>query len=281
MRILVTGLNGFTGVYVNEALLARGHEVLGLSADLRDKTGLRDELDRLKPDAVLHLAAIAFVGHGEVEDFYTVNLLGTRNLLEALSTLPPLKSVVLVSSANVYGNTASGHINEDQRPTPANDYAVSKLAMEQMAGTWSHKLPISIVRPFNYTGRGQSESFLIPKIVAHFREKAPTISLGNTDVARDFGDVRAVADAYARLIELGVRGETLNVCTGRSTSLMDVIKTCQSLTNHEIKVEVNPAFVRENEVKTLTGDNSRLKKLIGDFPQPELEETLRWMLEAP
>lgn len=280
MRVLVTGLCGFTGKYAEEALRARGLDVQGLNADLRDADAVRKEVAELRPNAVLHLAAIAFVGSEDVDAFYTVNLLGTRNLLSALSALPPLQSVILASSANVYGNTAAGKIQESHPPNPANDYAVSKLAMEYMARTWASKLPISIVRPFNYTGVGQSENFLIPKIVGHFQSRAPVISLGNTDVARDFGDVRTVIEVYARLLEQGIVGETVNVCTGRSVTLTEVISLCQKITGHQIKVEINPAFVRENEVKHLSGDNSLLTRLIGEVRYPTFESTLRWMLDA-
>jgi len=150
--------------------------------------------------------------------------------------------------------------------------------MEHMAGTFAHKLPISIVRPFNYTGVGQSEDFLIPKIVAHFRAKAPEISLGNTNVARDFGDVRTVVGAYADLLEKAVVGETLNICTGLSTSLDDVLRMCGALSGHKIVVKINPDFVRENEVKTLTGDKTRLEALLGSVSGPSFEDTLAWML---
>jgi len=97
MRVLVTGLDGFTGQYAGAELRARGHDVLGLEADLRDKAALGAEVTAMRPDAVLHLAAIAFVGHGDADAFYAVNLLGTRNLLEALQGVVGLQSVLLGS----------------------------------------------------------------------------------------------------------------------------------------------------------------------------------------
>lgn len=279
MRTLVTGLDGFTGRYIQSELEAHGHSVVGLSSDLTDPDAVAAEIAQIQPEAVVHLAGIAFVGHSNANAIYEVNLLGTRNLLESLAKhAPDVRSILLASSANVYGNRSEGVLSEDATPDPANDYAVSKLAMEQMARLWMDRLPLFIVRPFNYTGVGQDEQFLIPKIVSHFREKKAVIELGNLDVWREFGDVRAVADVYRRLLEHCPAGETLNVCTGQTYSLREVIGLCEKITGHSIEIQVNPKFVRANEVRVLTGDNSRLKAAIGDWKTYHLEETLAWML---
>lgn len=291
-RVLVTGSEGFTGRYLVEELQRTGYEVIGLGshtstepgyfqADLTDPDGLRTALAKAQPDVVIHLAALAYVGHGDANAFYRVNLMGTRNLLEAIADSGKApESLLLASSANVYGNQAEGELSELTNPAPANDYAVSKLAMEYMAKTWLPKLPITLVRPFNYTGVGQTENFLLPKIVSHFKRKAPVIELGNLDVWRDFSDVRAVVQAYRKLIESKPVGETFNVASGKTHSLREVLALCSELSGHQIDVQVNPAFVRTNEVKTLCGNADKLRDCIGTWETPELKETLRWMLEA-
>jgi len=281
MLTLVTGLEGFTGHFIQSELEAYGHVVVGLNSDLTDEKAVANEISDLQPEAVVHLAGLAFVGHGNANAFYEVNLLGTRNLLAALaSQAAKLRSILLVSSANVYGNSTGGILNENVIPSPSNDYAVSKLAMEHMASLWKKKLPLCIVRPFNYTGVGQHEDFLIPKIVEHFQNKKPVIELGNLDVWREFGDVRTVASVYRGLIEQCPAGETLNVCTGQTYSLREVIALCEKLTGHKIEVKINSTFVRENEIRELKGDNSRLIALVGDFTSYSFEETLSWMLES-
>lgn len=293
-RVLVTGRHGFTGHYVAEALTAAGWEVWGgcshpteemgsfdRVADLTDATSVTQMVSDVRPDAVVHLAGIAFVGHGSVDDFYQVNLLGTRNLLDALSKGGHGKSgVVLASSANVYGNTRVSPISESTPPAPANDYAVSKLAMEYVAKLFATQLPIAITRPFNYTGVGQDPKFLVPKIVSHFRQRAQRIELGNLDVARDFSDVRDVAAVYAALLSgRNIGGETVNICSGRAIALGDIIKMCSSITGHKLEVVVNPAFVRADEIKTLNGDPTLAKSLLGGLDRHRFEDTLRWMLE--
>ena len=278
--VLITGLDGFTGHYVQSELLKQGYKVVGLSSDLTAADDIANEIAQVQPDAVIHLAGIAFVGHGNANAFYEVNLIGTRNLLEALAQhAPNVQSILLASSANVYGNRSEGVLSEDTIPDPANDYAVSKLAMEQMALLWADRLPLFIVRPFNYTGVGQDEKFLIPKIVAHFREKKSIIELGNLEVWREFGDVRTVAEIYRKLLEHCPAGETLNICTGQTHSLREVVVMCEKITGHNIEIKVNPLFVRANEVRELTGDNSRLKKHICNWKIQHLETTLAWMLE--
>lgn len=296
MRVLITGVDGFTGHYVAEVFKQHGALVYGLThgardvvavdavfqGNLLDRARLAEVLAEAQPDFVVHLAAISFVAHGDVDDIYRTNVVGTRNLLQAIldAGLSP-KGVLLASSANIYGNAAVEVINESVAAAPANDYAVSKLAMEYMAGLFSDRLPIVMVRPFNYTGVGQAGNFLLPKIVDHFRRRAPVIELGNLDVARDFSDVRMVADCYRRLLDApSAIGKIFNVCSGRAYSLMDVLHIVESITGHSMEVRVNPAFVRANEVKVLKGDRSKLASTIGHLIDYSLENTLRWMLEA-
>lgn len=296
-RVLLTGASGFTGRYMIGELRSQHCHVIALgtqkgacdvdeyvAADLRDADALAGAVRSADADIVVHLAALAFVGHGRVEDFYDVNLLGTRNLLAALEqAAKPPERVLLASSANVYGNSSAGTLDEGARVAPANDYAVSKLAMEHVAGLWQGRLPIVIARPFNYTGLGQAEQFLVPKIVAHFARRAPVLELGNLEVSRDFGDVRAVVNAYRRLLQApDAAGQTVNVCSGRGHTLRQIVALCEALTGHTLDIRVNPAFVRPNEVKVLLGDNRRLLGLIGNWQSPPLERTLDWMLaETP
>jgi len=297
-RTLVTGAAGFTGRYLTSLLAGRGHEVHGLVhhapdapivdssamhvADLADHRAIADVVAKVRPDHVVHLAAITFVGHDDIEEMYRANVVGTRHLLEALSRLDATPtSVLLASSANIYGNARGGVLDETMRPAPANDYGVSKVAAEYVAQLYASKLPLTIVRPFNYTGRHQSETFLIPKIVAHARRRAPVIELGNLDVARDFSDVRSVVEAYARLLETPqAAGETFNICSGRAVSLREIIDMVSAISGHQFDVRTNPALVRANEVRILLGSADKLESVIGDLRRIPLEETLQWMLDA-
>jgi nucleoside-diphosphate-sugar epimerase len=292
-RALITGLRGFTGYYMARELSAAGYHVHGtvlpgeptgpdiFAVDLLDRASVAAAVEQVRPDVVVHLAAIAFVAHNDADQMYRVNVVGTRNLLEALAAgAHKPSSVLLASSANIYGNADVAVIDENVAPNPANDYAVSKLAMEYMARLWMDKLPITIARPFNYTGVGQAENFLLPKIVSHFRKGARRIELGNLAIARDFSDVRMVARSYRRLLAAAPAGEAFNVCSGQPHSLESLVDIMSDIAGYRIEVHVNPAFVRANEVLTLTGSNARLTKAIGEVESAPLVETLRWMYTA-
>lgn len=287
---LITGINGFTGRFLADELRRAGYTVVGLShepsegvivCDLLDRAGLTDAVAQIKPDVVVHLAAIAFVAHGDVEAIYRTNVVGTRNVLEAVSKsgCHP-RSVLLASSANIYGNATVEPIDETVPAAPANDYAVSKLAMEYMARLWCDQLPITVVRPFNYTGVGQTLNFLLPKIVDHFKRRAAVLELGNLDVVRDFSDVRSVVNCYRLLLEAGRSGEVFNICSGTGHSLLEVVQMMRELTGHDPEIKVNPAFVRANEVHRLVGSRARLEEAIGVVQDIPLRDTLKWMLEA-
>lgn len=278
---LVTGAAGFTGTWMIKTLRRHGHRVVAavhsptptqadetLSADFTKPDEVKALVEQAKPDYVIHLAALAFVGHSDPAAFYRVNVLGTENLLNALAALPtPPTRVLIASSANVYGDTDQSCLDERQPPAPVNHYACSKLAMEHIARTFRHRLALIIARPFNYTGPGQDTRFLIPKIVDHFARGCREIELGNTHVSRDFSDVRDVVNAYLGLLEAPWQpehsGETVNVCSGIATPLNDIIGHMNRLAGYSINVQVNPAFVRANEINSLRGSDARLIQRLG------------------
>ncbi|KVA20745.1 epimerase [Burkholderia ubonensis] len=298
-RAFVTGLAGFTGRYMAQHLEAAGYEVWGtvapgaprgddptlanctlLPVDLLDAQALCAAAADARPDVVVHLAARAHVANDEPGQAYLVNVVGTRNLLAALVGLDRRPSAVLLaSSANVYGNSTRCVLDETVAPEPTNDYAVSKLAMEYAAKLWLDQLPIVIARPFNYTGVGQSEAYLLPKLVAHYARNEPRISLGNLDVSRDFSDVRDVTAAYLRLIESAPPGETFNVCSEHAYSLKEVLAILSRISDYVIDVTIDPRFVRHHEMKCLRGSRDKLRRAVGDVPVTPLDETLRWMVD--
>jgi GDP-6-deoxy-D-talose 4-dehydrogenase len=296
-KVLITGANGFAGPYVATALMQRGWEVHGLShtqveagahdiefwhiADLKDVAAIAEAVAAARPDAVVHLAAISNVAHYDVAEIYASNVLGTRNLLHVLAERGAMAGpTVIASSGNIYGNRAGGALQEDSLASPRSDYALSKVACEYLADMYADRVHNIVIRPFNYTGRGQSLDFVIPKIIDHVRKRKKKIALGNLDIARDFSDVRFFAEMVARLLIIEIpSGERINICSGTARTLMEILEMVSKISGHQLEIVSDPLLMRKNDVVRLWGDPAKLRRLIGPFESPPLENTLRWMLD--
>lgn len=280
MRVALTGASGFTGRFVAEALEAAGVSCVPLIVDLCDKVAVEEAVAGMDFDRVIHLAGRAFVNASDWSAFYAVNQIGTLNLLDAVARARSGARCILASSAQVYGPGAEGLISEEAPTNPANHYAVSKRAMEQGAALWRDRLDIVVTRPFNYTGIGQGPEYLIPKIVDHFRRKERVVELGNTWVKRDFGDVRSVAKAYVGLALADTAPPVVNISTGAVYSIGEILQILTDISDHQIEVRVNQAFVRANDVAVLGGDANRLRATVPGWQPRDVRETLEWMYKA-
>jgi nucleoside-diphosphate-sugar epimerase len=280
-KVLITGAAGFTGSYLRRELTSFGYECFGLLANLLDEQAVSAEVEEVRPDYVVHLAGISYAAESDVGKIYNVNVIGSINLFNSLSKLkvPPIK-LLLASTAAVYGVTDKEFQSEEIMPTPINHYACSKLCMEHMSQNYAHLFPITILRPFNYTGPGHGIDFLIPKIVNAYKRGETEIELGNLDVFREFNDVRDVCTIYRIIMESSTASGPINICTGRSISLIRIIELMDSISGIKMNVKVNPLFVRDNEIKSLAGDPRKLKDLTEYDAIFSIEDTLRWMYSA-
>lgn len=290
-RVLITGAGGFTGRHLSHHLMQKGWDVLGLdrsspasaplteAVDILDTAALAALLRRWAPSHVVHLAGLAHVV-GDPMDFFRVNVLGTESLMEAVAASGlQLQKMVVASSANVYGNARHSPVSEDEPLSPMNHYALSKVAMELMLRQWQDRWPLVLTRPFNYTGPGQSERFLFPKLVQAFVRRDPVIRLGNLDVARDLSDVRFVCEAYARLLREPQAEGVFNLCSGQSLHLQAALDGLTALTGHRPRIEVDPALVRRNEIKEMCGQPQRLFEAVGPIAVIAPLDIFRHMLE--
>lgn len=289
-KVLIIGIESFTGKHLSKYLLNNGFDIYGTSlhninsdyiyqCDISDKSSIKNIIEKIKPDYIMNLAGISFVGNSKRELFYRINVLAVENILEAcleISNYSPSK-IILASSATIYGNQNSDILDESMNPNPVNHYGISKLAMEQLAKTYFDKLNIIITRPFNYTGVGQEEHFLIPKIVFHFKDNKKEIELGNMDVYREFNDVEYVCEIYTRLLLSDINSEIVNICSNRVIALKKVIEMMNEIAGYQIQIRVNPKFVRENEIVSLSGSVDNLYSLIGEVEQIEFDRTLEKM----
>jgi nucleoside-diphosphate-sugar epimerase len=291
-RVLITGATGFTGRLLVGRLRQNGREVMAFSngaddegvrnVDLRDFHSLTQAFSQIRPSAVVHLAGIAATDHSDIGEIYSANVVGTANLFGALAAVNIEPQIVVVaSSAQVYAAPKDdAPLTEDSPLAPQSHYAVSKRTAEDIARIYSSRFPVIVTRPFNYTGPGQSPSFLVPKIVQHYAEGKSEIRLGNLDLFRDFSDVGRVVEAYYRLVSEPIDPDTINICSGHSVHLTDIPKILEEISGRTIEVITDPSLVRGNEPHVIAGSPSRLETLVGPLPNPEFRETLLHMYEA-
>ena len=291
-RVLITGATGFTGRLLAARLRQNGREVIAFShgaddagvrnVDLRDLPGLTQAFSQLRPSAVVHLAGIAAPAHGDLGEIYSANVVGTANLFGALAAAKIEPQVVIVaSSAQVYApQKGAAPLTEDSPLAPQSHYAVSKRAAEDIARIYASRFPVIVTRPFNYTGPGQSSSFLVPKIVQHYAAAKSEIHLGNLDLFRDFSDVGRVVEAYCRLVSDAIDCDTVNICSGQSVHLADIPKILEEISGCTVEIITDPSLVRGGEPHVIAGSPLRLEKLVGPLPNPAFRETLVRMYEA-
>lgn len=296
-RVLVTGASGFVGRTVVKELLSQGALVLALDqlqynfndsrvlfskANLLDKDTLSKDINAFKPTSVIHLAAIASPTYGNVGELYDINVHGTENILDILQEIcEDGTRVVLASTAGVYGNSGKDYITEDTSFNPQNHYSFSKMITEYISKSYLDKLDIKIIRPFNMIGVGQNESFLVPKLVKAFVYKQPILSVGNIETYRDFVDIDFASKIFCKVVlDKEMRENVLNICAGYGTRGSDILEMLQELTGYSPKIQVNPQFLRKNEIMRLVGDPTKCNQFIGPNLQTKsvrniLEEMIR------
>lgn len=286
-NVLILGDSGFTGRHLMD-LCHDDPEIDGIGAaafgrtDLTDPSAIARLLDRTQPEVIVNLAAISSPGEADYRRIYEVNAFGVQNLLDAMTASGFAGRFILASSANIYGNRTTAVIRETDMPDPVNHYACSKLLAERfcaMSDGVGGGFRTVLVRPFSCIGVGQKPNFLLPKIIRHFRERAPVIELGNIDVRRDFVDIRDVALVYRRLMTVDNPPDVLHIASNRTWSISEIIDCLSMISGHTIDVRVNPAFVRANDLLFQQGDDSRMRSL-GITCRYSMEDTLRWMYET-
>jgi GDP-4-dehydro-6-deoxy-D-mannose reductase len=292
MRALITGGKGFVGHWLAAHLKDAGDEVavIDVETDVSDGAAVAQVVGEVAPDAIYHLAAKTHVGESweNPSEVLRVNVLGTAEVLAAARTLHTPPTVLVVSSAEVYGVVSPQQLplREDTPTAPATPYAASKLAAEAVAlQAWrGYRQPVIVVRPFNHIGPGQSPNFAVPalakRIVEARRAGSNSLRVGTLATRRDFTDVRDVVEAYRLLIERGVAGTTYNVCSGRDVAISEVADHLLALAHADLSLVIDPELVRPVDVPVLRGDAGLLHAATGWEPSIPLATTLADVLAS-
>lgn len=298
--VVVTGGAGFVGRYLRAELEQAWPGVKVVSWDLpavditKPATYLK-QLQALRPDWVVHLAAIASVPLAlkEPELVQAVNVEGTRKLLTAVRAEVPDAQVLVVSSAEIYGEAFNEYGRKPvpelplEQTRPLNPYAVSKKEMEEMVVADFSDICVR-VRPFPHFGPGQSLGFVTADFASQVAriehgEGEPVMLVGNLEAGRDFTDVRDVVRAYRNIMEAGRVGEVYNVASGRAVSVKEVLDVILEAADVDITVMQDPERLRPSDVPLAVGDASRLSTATGWHPERDwrvsLVEVLEWWRE--
>ena len=294
-KILITGASGFIGKYVLKKikdndldfLAIDTQKVLDVSSEnqrvisLLDKENLGEVIKWYKPNVIVHLAAIALVTHKNTGEIYNVNVQGTENLLESAQNYCDKNiRVILASTAGVYGNQNVDKYEEGLSYNPANHYSYSKMITEYISKQYKEDLDIVTIRPFNIIGVGQSEKFLVPKLVEHFADKKEKLSVGNISSFRDYVDVEYCAEVIMELISRKkLDFDILNICSGIPTNGEMIIQLLQEITDFKPEIEISSDFVRKNEVWRMIGDTTRLWEFMNNKKSQSVKDILVKMLD--
>jgi GDP-4-dehydro-6-deoxy-D-mannose reductase len=295
-RLLVTGRHGFVGrtlagMVASEPSLS-GWDLAPVPGDFQilDAAATDRLVHEAEPDAVLHLAAQSSAADSlrDPETTLQVNVIGTLRLLEALRRANFRGRMVFVSSGDIYGvvPTQSLPIAETLLPAPRNPYGVSKLAAEALCCQWAltEGMHVTIARPFNHIGPGQTERFAIPAFARQLdeirrRARPPVVEVGDIDVTRDFTDVRDVVRAYFALIESGVSGERYNVCSGEERTVRSLLDTLIELAGIDVEIRQDAARLRPSEQRRAVGDPSKIRAATDWRAKTSIRDSLAAVLD--
>ena len=311
MKVLITGIGGFAGSHLADLIIrTTQNEVCGVLRDGEKRDNIASHGDRIqlyecdivdfqsifkilkeaKPDIVFHLAGQAFVPSSfeHTAETFKVNVIGPINILEAVKAADISPRIVVITSGEVYGETAglSNVHTEQSIPRPVNPYAASKTSIDYIAQTYKtyEEMNIVIARPFNHTGPRQRPSFVCSSLarqisVIQKEHTAPVLNVGNIKPRRDFTDVRDVARAYWQLGSISNKDNFIfNVCSGSVYSIEEIIGLYENITGLKFQLYTEQKRLRGYDIQLLAGNNGLLQKTTGWRPEIGMKRTLTDLL---
>jgi GDP-4-dehydro-6-deoxy-D-mannose reductase len=305
VTVLVTGAAGFAGSHLLDLLTADGAGVADIVAwhrptpsppapskgitwqavDIVDAAAVKKAIATARPEAVYHCAGAAHVGKSweHTTPTFEINVRGTHNLLEALRHAGLRSKVLIPSSAMVYQSSDEA-MTEDHPLVPRSPYALSKLAQE-MAGVRARRdgVHVLIARSFNHVGPRQDPFFAASGFARRIADIEagrwePELAVGNLDARRDIHDARDTVRAYRLILEGGDDGRAYNVCSGRAISIRALLDKLLAHARVPIRIRVDPARYRPNDVPLLLGDPTRITAELGWLPRISLDQTVEDLL---
>ena len=306
MQVLITGATGFVGTHLTTYLertspnvhitgttlspAPNRERVTYLPCDLRNENDTRALLERVQPDAIVHLAGQASIEQSFKQPWNTfqTNIQPLINVFEGCLALKITPRMLVITSAEIYGRIAPEQlpVSEAEPLSPTNPYSVSKVAQDLLSQQYfmSYGLPIVIARPFNHLGAGQSDAFVATAFAMQIARieaglQVPIMRVGNLQSSRDFTDVRDIVRAYALLLEKGDAGEAYNVASGHSVTIASLLQKLLSFSTQPIDIALDTERLRPIDVPVIAASYEKLHQATGWQPQIDLDTTLRAVLD--
>src|ERR1700739_342564 len=301
MKVLVTGGAGFIGSAIIPELQKQIHEIVVVDdlsfgnrkfinipdahffqLSILEKQKLKDTINTISPDYVIHLAAIHFIPYCNEHPFLSadINITGTLNLLDALENCNSIKKILFASTAAVYPITEAA-MPETLPPGASDIYGLSKVAGEHLCNEFYLKtnIPTVICRFFNAFGLNETNPHLIPEIQRQVNSGNRKIKLGNLAPKRDYIHTTDMARAVTMLTQKFNNGiDTFNIARGIEYSVTEIVEAFEKNLGEKIQIETDPARVRKTDRLHLLADISKLKKYTGWEPLMSLEEGIKELL---
>ena len=300
MKYLITGANGFVSRYFIEYLqeqepkatiygvdITEGHikNVQYKQMDLTDRFTVYRLLEEIKPDYIVHLAAMSSVAQSwqDPAKCFINNTSVFLNLADATRELNLKCRILSVGSSEEYG-IYNEPVKENFVLHPKSPYSVARLSQEYLSKLYvdNYRMDIVMTRSFNHIGPRQNPKFVIPSFIEQLVKisigEQSEMSVGNVEVIRDFLDVRDVVVAYYKILKESKTREVYNVCSGKGVKLKEIIDLCSNELNIKPKIIVDKAKIRPNEIMFVVGDNSKLKTELNWEPQYTLKNTIKDMI---
>ena len=301
-RVLIFGAGGFVGSYLCKEFLNNGYKVSGTDkgeesalpsevdfyrTDLMQANEVEKLIDQIQPDIIVNLAAISSVGASwnMPQTTMAINVIGALNIMEAARKSEQKPRILFVGSSEEYV-ISENPLDENTQLNANNPYGISKVTQEQFAKLYREQygLKIYCVRPFNHTGIGPRDSFVLPSFCKQVAEidksgKDGKIHVGNLKVKRDFSHVKDVVRAYRMIVESDNCNQIYNVGSGNAYSLEDMLTYIIGLSNQHIEIEVDQNRIRPTDQPVICCDRSLIGKELGWEPQYNVYDALKEMYE--
>ena len=301
-RVLIFGAGGFVGSYLCKEFLNNGYKVSGTDkgegsalpsevdfyrTDLMQANEVEKLIGQIQPDIIVNLAAISSVGASwnMPQTTMAINVIGALNIMEAARKSEKKPRILFVGSSEEYV-ISENPLDENTQLNANNPYGISKVTQEQFAKLYREQygLKIYCVRPFNHTGIGQRDTFVLPSFCKQVAEidksgKDGKIQVGNLKVKRDFSHVKDVVRAYRMIVESDNCNQIYNVGSGNAYSLEDMLTYIIGLSNQHIEIEVDQNRIRPTDQPVICCDRSLIGKELGWEPQYNVYDALKEMYE--